>query len=555
MALAGEVYMQNNEPAKATGFFERAAKLDPANARTRTGLALSRLATGDRDDALADLESAVQLDAVRYQADVLLVMAHLRRENYGQALEAMQTLEKKQPNNPLTYNLKAAIYIAKKDTASARKNLERALELQATYVPAAINLAQLDLREKNPQSARKRLEGILEKDKDNAQALLALASLAPRIGASQKERIMWLERARKAAPGSVHPQLTLARIYAQSGDAKKALEVAQEAQTISPDNPQVLGTLAAAQIGAGEKSLALTTYRRLVELQPKSWTALYGLAAAQVANANPAEAVSALKRALALKPDFVAAQAALVGLELRAGRFPEAMKIAQQVQKQNAKSAVGFMLEGDVLSRQKQFSRAAKAYENAYGITKSGALAIKLHSAYAQAGKPDEGDARLAQWLKESPNDNVARLYAAESDLKRGRYKEAIANYELLQQKQLNNIVLLNNLAWAYQQVKDRRALETAERAYKLKPDMPGVADTLGYILIEMGDTKRGLELLQQAVANAPKNPALRYHLAQGWFKAGDKAKARDELTRLLSTDAKFPERAEAVKLLRQLNN
>jgi Flp pilus assembly protein TadD len=116
------------------------------------------------------------------------------------------------------------------------------------------------------------------------------------------------------------------------------------------------------------------------------------------------------------------------------------------------------MLEGDVLSRQKQFSRAAKAYENAYGITKSGALAIKLHSAYAQAGKPDEGDARLAQWLKESPNDNVARLYAAESDLKRGRYKEAIANYELLQQKQLNNIVLLNNLAWAYQQVKDMRS-------------------------------------------------------------------------------------------------
>jgi Flp pilus assembly protein TadD len=207
------------------------------------------------------------------------------------------------------------------------------------------------------------------------------------------------------------------------------------------------------------------------------------------------------------------------------------------------------------LSKQKQFSQAAKAYENAYGIAKSGALAIKLHTAYAQAGKPNEGDARLAQWLNESPNDNVARLYAADSDLKRGRYKEAIANYELLQQKQLDNVLLLNNLAWAYQQVKDRRALETAERAYKLKPDMAGVADTLGYILIEMGNTKRGLELLQQAAAKAPRDSTIRYHLAQGWFKAGDKAKARDELTRLLSTDAKFPERAEAVKLLRQLNN
>ncbi len=30
----------------------------------------------------------------------------------------MQSLEKKQPNNPLTYNLKAAIYLGKKDEAS-----------------------------------------------------------------------------------------------------------------------------------------------------------------------------------------------------------------------------------------------------------------------------------------------------------------------------------------------------------------------------------------------------------------------------------------------------
>ena len=65
---------------------------------------------------------------------------------------------------------------------------------------------------------------------------------------------------------------------------------------------------------------------------------------------------------------------------MRAGRYPEAMKIAQQVQKQTAKSPLGFVLEGDVLMAEKKFAQAAKAYETAYGMGKSGLLAVKLHA-------------------------------------------------------------------------------------------------------------------------------------------------------------------------------
>ena len=56
-----------------------------------------------------------------------------------------------------------------------------------------------------------------------------------------------------------------------------------------------------------------------------------------------------------------------------------------------------------------------------------------------------------------------------------------------------------------------------------------------------------------KAVAAAPNAHENRYHLAQAWLKAGDKSKARNELERLLATDAKFPEQNEALNLLRQL--
>mgnify|MGYP000297350231 CR=1 FL=1 len=71
------------------------------------------------------------------------------------------------------------------------------------------------------------------------EALLALANLAPRLGATPKEQIDWLERARKASPGAVEPQLMLVQVYARAGDAKKALEGGKAAAfTLGKSEPE-----------------------------------------------------------------------------------------------------------------------------------------------------------------------------------------------------------------------------------------------------------------------------------------------------------------------------
>ena len=70
---------------------------------------------------------------------------------------------------------------------------------------------------------------------------------------------------------------------------------------------------------------------------------------------------------------------------------------------------------------------------------------------------------------------------------------------------------------------------------------------------MEQGNPPRGVELLQKAAAAAPKSLEIRYHLAQGYLKVGDKAKARAELERLLEGGEKFPQQAEAMALLKEL--
>lgn len=554
LRIAGNVAIQNNDPLRASELFERAARIDPKNASARTGLGASRLAAGDTERALADLEAAVKLDSNTHQADFLLVMAQLQRGRFDAALKAVQSMESKQPDNPLTHNLKAGAYLGKRDRDAARKALERAIELDPSYAPATLNLAQLDLGLNDARAARERLDAFLERNPDNVKILLAMAELGPRVGATPEERIGWLERAQRAAPSTAGPSLLLARNYAQAGDYAKAQQLAAQARSAYPDSVDVLDTQAAIQLAAGDRLRAIDTYGRMVFIAPSSALARYRLGNALALNEDYFGAANALRRALELRPDYVDAMALLGGVEIKRGWYPEAMKIARDLQKRQPKSPLGYRLEGDVSMAEKKYLQAVRSYETAFGLARSNALVFKIHEAYVRAGKRDSADARLAQWIQAAPSDIEARLYAAGASLNGGRLKEAIEKYEWLRDKQPGDVVVLNNLAWAYQQVKDARALPTAEHAYRLKPERPEIADTYGWMLVESGDARRGVDVLEGAVKGAPGVPVYGFHLAQGWAKLGERDKAREALGKILSAKTEFAERGAAVAMLEELD-
>lgn len=552
LALAGEAYMLRQEPARAAEYLEQAAKVAPQAAGVRTELALSRLAAGDIDRGMVELEAAAGLAGSPAQTDLALITAYLARREFDKALGAIAVLEKKDPKNPLVHNLRGGAHLGKNDVPAARRAFEQALALDATYYPAAANLAQLDFRDKNPKAARARFESVLAADKASVPAMMGLASLE-RAAGNERAMLDWVKRAAAADPKALAPRSALVHYHLGKNAPAQALAAAREAQTANPAAPEAMELLGIAQFAAGEKDNAVVTFTKLAEMAPRAPGVYLRLGAAQAANERISDARRSYARALELNPDLAEAHVGLVQLDLKEQLGADALRRARQLQARQPRSPLGHTLEGDILASQKDHAGAAAAYLRAFDLDKTTLALIKLHASLHAAGKGADAETRAAQWLKARPQDYALRGYLADHYLRTGQNPAAIAQYQAIVQAAPDNTLALNNLAWLYQQEKDPRALATAERAYKLSPDTPSIADTLGWIRVQQGDFRRGVDLLQKALAATPDVAEIRWHLAYALHKSGDNARARQELERLINSGLAFSAETEARRLLAEL--
>ena len=553
LRAAGEAALAGNKLKDAAAYYDRALALEKDNSAIKTRLAQIRIASGDTDRALADLEATSVLDTTQHQSDLALISTYLTRKDYDKALVAVAALEKKLPADPLPYSLKGTIYVAKKDNKSARIYLEKSLSLQPTYLPAARVLAGLDIVDKNTAAAIGRFESILLKEPNNEGALLALAEAQLAAKSSRKEINATFERAIKANPSSPDPRLAQISYLSKSGDFKAALAAAQEANAAIQNDPKILDVLGLAQLAAGETNQAIETFNKLARAQPDSPLPQLRLAAAGYAAKQIDAPIEALRKALAISPDMLEIQRGIIGLQLAAGKPEEALKETKALQKTRPKDAIGFAMEGELLENQKKFAEAAGAYAEALKRQPIPELAVRQIQLLEVAGLNSEARAVEAKWLKEYPNDPTVRFYVATTALQKNDLRAAVEAYKDILRKKPDHFATLNNLAWALSELKDSAALNYAEKAYAIAPANASVLDTYGWILSNTGNPSRAVELLTKATTIAPQDVDARLHLAKALIKSGDKAAAKKELEVAVKLGEKSPLKTEIAQLLGSL--
>jgi putative PEP-CTERM system TPR-repeat lipoprotein len=306
------------------------------------------------------------------------------------------------------------------------------------------------------------------------------------------------------------------------------------------------------QIRAGNRNRGIQTLMRLTQVAP-SPTSFLQLAQAQLADKRTREAEASLHKALALQSDFAPAQIGLAAVLTQSGRTEEALKFAREVQVKQPKAAVGHVLEGEIHETQKRWKQALEAYRAALARQSVGTVAISIYRARARSGDAAGALAELEAWLSKNPADRLGHHLAAMAHAEAGNFNAAARLYEGLVKRNASDAEALNGLAWTYFQLKDARALDMANAAYRLAPQSPQVQDTLGWLLTNKGETRRGVELLSLAAKGLPAHPEVRYHLAVALYKDGKYAAARNELEAVLASGSSFRGASEAKSLLAAL--
>lgn len=550
--LLGSAYLDAGQTDEGMRYLKRASELAPDAELVRTQLALGYLATGATESAMSELESAAKLESESARAEALLIQLLLREKKFDRALERARGFVRDKPKEPMTHLLLGLALEGKGDLERARDAYEAALEANPEYFFAEANLARLDLRAGAVDVARGRFASIAKRTDNNAQVLLGLAQMAEQQGYVD-EGLRLVRQAQEENPEVVEPYLLLVEYYLRTGQEPEALSIAQEAAAVKKDDPRVQIVLGRAQVAAGESKEGLVTLRGVTERYPQSADAYYQLGAAQIQTGDTNDARHSLTQALELQPTHLTAALALGDLELAAKNLDNALNVARKVQQSHPDVVAGYILHGNVLMARSQPREAAVAYQVALERSPDSKTVLRVYAAHNAAGDAGESRQVLEQWLREHPEDVAARLVLATAYQTSGETDTAIAEYTRVIEKEPKNLVALNNLAWLYTEQSNPRAVEIARRAFEQAPERADVMDTYGWALVQGGQVDVGLEILKEAAARTSNEPIIRYHLAAGLAKTGQKDQARQELEAILRNDQQFIGRSEAEALLGSL--
>lgn len=551
LTLTAQAYLTKGDATAADSFYAKASKLKPGDPRVRTAMALASLSKGSNAGALNELQAVASSDKGT-SADMALINARVRVGDLPGALKAVDGLAAKVPKDPLPDQLRGRIELQRKDAAAARKHFEAALVKNADYLPALAGLAAIDLNDKKPAEARARFEELLKRQPTNTGAMLAMADLASRSGAKAEEAIGWLTKASQADPSDLTARILLIDRLLEDRQFKLGLETAQAGLTAAPDNPELLDRLGRGQMLSGDARQAITTFTKLTTLMPKSPLAQLRLADAAAAVNDRAGAVAAVQRAVEIAPDLPQVQQARFNLAKMEGQFDQALVIARKAQAKFPDDAAGFLMEGDIEWRRKNWDAAAAVLRKAVVRKQPGEGPQRLHGALIGAKKTAEADQWAAEWRKSRPDDMLFVLHLGDVALAAGEAGQAEGLYREVVVRQPDNVPARNNLAYALAAQKKPGAVAEAEQAYKRAPKSPEVLDTYAFTLAADNQLPKALELQLQAVALAPEVHLFRFQLAKFYLQSADKASARTELTRLAKAGASFNRQSEVTEMLKQ---
>lgn len=514
--LAAMAGLRNNQPERVVELLEQYSRNnDDAQILVLYGQAA--LSTGKHSAAEQALKRAISIDPSLAQA--YLVLAKLYNSSSpANADQALNILREGYAKNADQFGIAAGLARQLVLNGNANEAWNIIEEILATHNQDVTSLqlaGDFFYNQQQMDKANDYYNQVLAKDPSNFESAAKLAFIAEQVASHQDSLAAW-RRAAVIAPDDPLPLEQMLASASSTGETVNAeaaiLDIAQANESGVP-----YAVLAMYFADRGVLSKAKDYEAKLISRSPDAallksvkLSIYYAIAKTEyIAKNFPAARENALS-GLSLEARSPLLLILLTEIEVADKNYTEAQKLVDQIRAGN--ELIGNELQGDLYMVQSQAAPAVEVYRSVWQRQTSNKLAAKLYASLS-ASDADQAQVFLAEWNAKYPRSSSALGARATNYLLAGEFNNAIPIMETIQSITPDSPLNLNNLAWAYHQVNNAKALPTAKRAYELAPKSASIADTYGWILFRQGNISEAVEVLEKAASMEPDNTEIAAHL------------------------------------------
>jgi len=364
-----------------------------------------------------------------------------------------------------------------------------------------------------------------------------------------------------AEPKNVDVWIMLGRLYKLAQDSVEAEKAYKKATELEPDNEDALTGLGMLYSDLGDTKTATEVLRRVAEKNPspRSWMTLAG---AYEQMRDYRAAASALAKALEMNPGNVDLKRALAQDLLLSDQFDQALKLYEELAREDPKDAQNFLRMSQIYRQQRNFAKAREANERARKIEPNN-LEIRFNEVnlLEAEGKTAEAIEALKDMLnstaKKSYNlgekNNRAALLERLGMLYRSADNPEEAAKAFRQMAELDPAYgprAASQIIETYRLARDyAKAQSEANAAKNAYPSDRGVTAVRAGLLAELGKTDEAVKELK-SLLDGKGDREVYLSIAQAYERAkrfDEMAKALDEAEKLSTT----PEEKEAIYFAR----
>ena len=517
------------------------------------------LATRDQEEMVAVLDNILQNDEKFPNAYRDVGDFYARFRDYDRAVAVYRTGAEKKPGKRIEFRNKMVESLAAQGNHDeAYRLVGETLEEEpdnsvALALRGALRLQSRDRAE--IEAAAADFESALARMPKNAVLRYNLAE-AYRSQGDVEKAIVEYRAAISNRRDYLPPRYRLAGLQLARGEYGNAVASAEEILEVAPNNLQALLIRASAWARVGEGKQARDSLEAILKAAPGQADAVYQLAVLNLREKRYAEAETLFRQLYGLVPPDLRGLMGLVDVLMAQGRSEQAIQlletnVAEHPEHRGLKLAAATTL--NAVGRRQEAAAMLRGLLDEHPDD-SDAHKI-LGSVYYSEGNLAEAETHLKRAQELSANDPTPVLYLGMLAERQGAVQQAVLRYEQVIELAPDNAVALNNLAFLLAESTSEldRALSLIQKARRLAPNDPNVADTLGYVYIKKNLPQSAIPILNEIVAQHPSVVVWRYHLAMALRLQGDLREAKQQLEIALGHGPTDEEKLNIRELLAQV--